>query len=107
MGVALDSTKRFVNKCIGKGVPRIDSAIRGGGVVDWSNERYLEVASAARHLQVEMVVSTIQKEAAMVRWKHLRNASTKVRCLVAREYAEALKRYKRAAEAWSKHLASL
>jgi len=79
----------------------------GGGVVDSDEARYLEVETKARHLQVEMTVSTIQKEIAMVRWKRVRNASTKVRCLVAREYAEALKRYNRAAEAWSKYVAAL
>jgi len=50
-----------------------------------------------RHLQIELTVSAIQKEMAMIRWRNVRSTgASKARYIVAREYAEALKRHKRA-----------
>ena len=56
-----------------------------------------------RHLQIELAVSSIQKEMAIIRWRNVRSTgSSKARCIVAREYADALKRYKLAETAWEK-----
>jgi hypothetical protein len=49
----------------------------------------VELDRDERHLQIELTVSAIQKEMAMIHWRNARSAgSSKARYIGAREYAK-------------------
>jgi hypothetical protein len=72
-------------------------------MVDRMDSHDLGDIGKAEQLEVEVVVSQILRDRALIQLKDMRSGPAPVRQLAARAYVHAVKRHRSAVEAWNNH----